>query len=300
MESLGDGGGDDASTTPEDTSPSTTGTTETLPAGTTPAEIDALAQALGIAGTGNDKWKSRVPYSKVSKVWKEQQAKLKAEHETALKTHTDKLTQYEQERSAMAEVERLIQSDPEKFVQSLVQLNPAYGRYLAGGQASTERQPLTSMPQPDVRLTDGRATYSPEQAAALAEWKASEAVKGLEQRIAPFEQERQSRELHAALLPKVQAQMADAATWPLFNEHKAEILTALQANAKISLEQAYQKVVLPKMAATRDQQRAEILKELNAQPHSTSAIPSSATSARDDAGPVDTSEIVRRTLSGLR
>ena len=263
----------------------------TTQSGTEPTqtEIDELAAALGITGEGTAKWKARVPYSKVNKIWKEQQAKLQSKHEAAIKGHTEKLTAYQQRVQDVEAVEQMIQSNPEQFIAALTELNPAYKQYFTGGQG---RQAV----DPYAQAVNADGTINLEVFAQQIEQRAEQRVA---QRYAPIEKEHQARALYQAALPKVQSQLNEAEKWPMFAEHKTDILKALQADQKLGLLEAYQKVVIPKLAAGRDTMRAELLAELKGRPHSTSVI-SSAASTREDTGPADTGDIVRRVLSGLK
>lgn len=259
----------------------------------TAAEIDELAQALGISGSGKAKWTARIPYSKISKVWKEQQAKQRADHEATLQQHTARLREVEA-------VERMIAEQPEQFVRALVEQNPAYQRYFSQAPAQPAPTPVSSeMPAPDVRLADGSQTYSVEGLRRLLAWNTQQTEQRVEQRIKPFEQERQQREMLEAAVPHVKQQIADAEKWPLFKESKNEILAALQADPRIDLTGAYQRVVIPKLAANRDQVRQDVLKELASQPHSTSVTRTTPGRADESGAPRDSRDIIRQSIAGL-
>jgi hypothetical protein len=189
------------------------------------AERDELAELLGIADrTGPGKWTSRIAYSKIHKVLKDRDAKVKADHDAAIKGHTDKVTEYEKRLDAIAQVEHAMFNEPERFV-AMLQTIPGYAGYFSGsGNSNTPspRQPVGNQrPGPDIRYQDGTTGYSEEGLQRLLDWNAAQVEKRLTQRIAPFEQEHQRRAIEAAAAPKVQAVLAEAAKWPMFKENEA-------------------------------------------------------------------------------
>jgi hypothetical protein len=282
---------DAGSTTP------TTGTSAS--AGAQTEEPDELAALLGITGTGKAKWTQRVPYSKLHKAITERDKKTREAHEAALRTHESRLREVEA-------VERMITEQPEQFVHALIAQNPAYQRFFnvqtAGGGAPQGGNADTphDMPAPDVQLQDGTRTYSVAGLQRLLTWNTQQAEQRIAQRLQPFERDRQQRELMAQAVPRVKQQIAAAEQWPLFKESKAEILAVLQSDAAVDLQTAYQRVVIPKLAASRDTIRQDVLKELATRPHSTVAGSSVAGSRADDTGPADTADIVRQALRGVR
>jgi hypothetical protein len=298
----GDDGGDDSvaasagsdvatGAVPADTS--TTSTTETV------ADVDDLAKELGLpAVPPGTKRINKIPYDRVQKIVENAKKKLQTEHETAIRQHTERLTAAERELQAVNAVAEMMQGDPEQFLSAMAELNPAYARYVGGGGSTTPRGGNNGRPEADVRLEDGRYTYSPEQAAALAEWQAQQVERRIAGRIAPFEQERQERQIFEAAVPRVKAQIAAFQKKPLFNENKAEIEKALAADPNISLQDAYDLVVLPKLTADRNRIYQELLAEQNARPHSTSIA--NTASRQSEAPTGDSRDIIRRSIAGYR
>jgi hypothetical protein len=293
-----DGGSDDlgAHAVDGDDAPARPATTSTTaePAPTA-AEIDELAQALGIAGAGKAKWTQRVAYSKVAKIVKEREQKARETHEAALRQHEGRLREVEA-------VERMIAEQPEQFVRALVAQNPAYRQYFHDVAATSQPQPARDvprdMPAPDVQLADGTRTYSVDGLQRLLTWNTQQAEQRIAQRLQPIEHERQQRELIAAAVPRVKQQIAEAEKWPLFAESKAEILALLQSDPRIDLTGAYQRIVIPKLAANRDQVRQDVLRELNTRPHSTS-VTRTASSRVEDTQPRNTRDIIAAAIAGL-
>jgi hypothetical protein len=276
-------------------------TASSSPASATPLtaqEKDELAELLGIGDrVGPGKWTSRIAYSKIHKVIGERDAQRKAEHDAALKGHTDKIGEYEKRLDAISQVERIMYEEPDRFIEMLSSI-PAYHGRFGSSRSSTHPQAGSERPGPDIRYQDGSTAYSEEGLQRLLDWNAAQVEKRLTSRIAPFEHERQVKAIEAAAAPKIQAMLTEAAKWPMFTENEAAILQVLQSEPQTSLEAAYQRVVLPKLAANRDSLRQEILKELAERPHST--VTRTATSGRSgDDAPRDSRDIISRVVSEL-
>lgn len=274
---------------------------------------DDFEKRFGIPAQGPTGRENRIPYSRVKKIaenaekstesrvrkefegfinpkqYQELETKIKQEYEPKLQDYESRLTQ-------VAEFEQLMTTNQAGFLTLLAQRVPGYAEILAplfdqGHGAQEPRQavaqaPQDEMPQPDRELSDGSRVYSLEGLKALREWDRRQVEKAVltqvEKRFGPIEQSYQSYQRVQAALPQVQAQIAEARQWPLFNESEQEIVVALQKNPTWNLERAYQAVVLPKIQAERDKiaetakvdkekVRAEILREMKQTPRSTSA-----------------------------
>jgi len=118
--------------------------------------------------------------------------------------------------------------------------------------------------------------------------------------VKPFEQERAARQAIESAIPCVEAQIEEASNWMMFSESRAEILAELQKDPHVSLEIAYQRVVLPKLAANRDAIRADVLKELQSRPHSTTTNQHGVRPKRGRRWPQDTADIARQAMRGLK
>jgi hypothetical protein len=99
---------------------------------------------------------------------------------------------------------------------------------------------------------------------------------------------------------RVDLMIKEAETWPGFKENEADILKTLQADSSISLERAYQKVVYPKLQTDRNKLREEVLKEINAQPRSTSAPATNTRSstAKGEQSTIDHARVAYQKLGG--
>lgn len=252
----------------------------------TAEEIDELAQSLGITVNGKNRWLQRIPYSKVAQVWREQTAR----HNAAVQQHQTQIQAFE----------RLIREQPQELLQRLATVNPAFGQYVKNAMpaAAAPAGGQHDMPAPDVILLDGSRTYSTEGLQRLLNWNGQQTEQRLASRLQPIERERQQREMIEAAIPRVRQQIADAETWPLFKESKQEILAALQSDPRIDLREAYQRVVLPKMSASRSKIREEVLREMGAQPHSTS-VTRTAGGRNEEQAPRDSRDVILSAIAGL-
>lgn len=241
-------------------------------------EYDSMIEAE--MGSGHSKKRdNRIPYTRTRKIIEKAKKEWAAAQEAAIKQHTDRISQFEQQLEAVAQVEAIIANDPERFIQMLPSINPAYRQYF--GAAA---DPLAQAVNRDGTVDLERLTSQIEQRVS--------------KQFEPLMREHQSRAFIEATLPKVRAQIAEAQKWPLFEENRGEIEKVLQNDQRASLEQAYQRVVLPKLAASRDAMREEVLAELKQRPHSTSAIPSLA-QRQEQAEPQSIEDVVAK-AAGLR
>jgi hypothetical protein len=114
-------------------------------------------------------------------------------------------------------------------------------------------------PQPDVVVPEtGQRFYSAEAAEKLAKWQAEQIVNDrftpVEQQLQQYEQER----VYAQAQQAAQGQLGEADTWPHFKGNERDILAAMEADNRLSLEGAYRKVVFPRL---RELERKAIVAE---------------------------------------
>lgn len=147
-----------------------------------------------------------------------------------------------------------------------------------------ERAQTPPEPQPDAKdPASGELFYSPRQAALWAAWRAdqivSEKVKELEGRFGPIEQRFAQNDKQESL----SRQIENAAQWPAFADHVDEITAAIveanQQKRKLSLEDAYIRIVVPKLAASKEVTLAEAKKAVLAEMNDTN------NAAKDDLNP---------------
>lgn len=288
------------------------------------ADKDDFEKKFGIPGTAASGRENRIPYSRVKKISEKAAldavtAKVK-EFEPQLVERDTKIKDYEGRLERVAQFEQVMVNDVEQFTGMLRQLPSWKGFFekydgaIAGqtqGQvAQAAETPVTGdMPAPDQQLGDGTMVYSMDGLKALLKWQADQSetravdrvTKQIEERYKPMESEWQAHQKVQAIIPQVQSQIADARTWPQFNENENEIVKALQGNDKLSLEGAYRQVVYPKLVADRTRMREEILKEVQKAPRATSAPSTSSKSTPvTPTGPRSTEDVIYEAIKGLK
>lgn len=302
---------------------------------------DDFDKKYGLASVSASGRENRIPYSRVKKITEKAVNDAKATWQketasgyvpTAKFTELDtKVKDYEGRLQQVAEFEKVMTQDPVRFLQMLNGL-PAYAQIFeklqqprtpeSQAQAAPQAPVPDDMPQPDVNLPDGTSFYSMDGVKALNAWNRAQAkketmtevesrIKAIEQRYAPLEKDYNSYQTVQKIMPQVERQIADARTWPLFNESETEIVSALQQFPQYSLERAYQHVVLPKLQAqqaeiasaskvTRESLRAEILNELKQAPRATSASTGSTRPTQTSAGPRSIEDVIADSIKGIK
>ena len=274
------------------------------------AEVeDALAKELGI----NPKNKNnRIPYHRVQAIIK----KAEEKHAAQLAEREAKLNSFQRYESPEFQTAlrgwEMLEKNPEQFLGALAQADPRYAQLLRREEQAAKPQAQPQVDegeiQPDVLLPDGSLGYSPQavqrMAAQQARQVAMQVKQELEQAYGPmrnaYETHQQAQALRGQVEQKVASRLREAQTWPGFKEHEAEMAEAVAKDPSITtVEQAYFKVVAPKLAANRDSIRKEVLAELNRKRHAAqgSVAPTSRTPAAS--GPRDTEDIIRDAIAGL-
>ncbi|MGD9685354.1 MAG: hypothetical protein AB7W16_29645 [Candidatus Obscuribacterales bacterium] len=235
---------------------------------------------------------------------------LEGQYKPKLSDFETKVKDYEDRLQKVGQFEQVMANDPQTFLGILSQI-PAYKPFfdylnqVASAEKNPEKtataatttqvptgdDPADPRPGPNKTLADGSKVYDLEGHQALMDWyerraarKAAEEAtrrvnEELSKRLAPVEQEqrqraeeRQRQETLTRNLAIVEKQLADARTWPMFNEHEEAITKALEADKTLSLEGAYRQVVLPKLIENANSARTKVLTEMKRQPAST-AVP---------------------------
>lgn len=248
---------------------------------------------------------------------------------------TTKVIDYEKRLETVGQFEDVMANDPQRFLTMLSKV-PAYGEFFqfvnhayetlskqqgqetpaANVQEQAVQNVAVGMPEPDEELADGSKVYSIEGLQKVLDWKAAQVVqqvesrltkqfeeknKALEQRYTPMEQEWRERRRLEAARPYVEKQLAEAKTWPLFNENEDEIADFLAKNPKANLEQAYRSIVFPKLLAERSQVKKDVIKEMQTAPTSTS-VPNRASTkpVAPKAGPKTLEDVIREQVATLK
>lgn len=237
-----------------------------------------------------------------------------------------RVTDYETRLNTVGEFEQVMASEPQRFLQMLSRI-PAYKEFFdfveqaantlqpgqaapaaspSQGQTTQPTVPVTDdMPEPNEELPDGTKVYNMDGLKALMAWQAKQVedrvTRKYEDRYKPIETEWQEQKRIEATLPVIRAQIAEAKTWPLFDDNEAEITRVLQLDPNISLEAAYRKVVFPKLVAERNSMRQNVLQEIKTAPVATS-VPARAASkpVPPSAGPRSVEDIIRDSVATLK
>jgi hypothetical protein len=310
---------------------------------TDPAKVDDFEKRFGIPQNATSGRENRIPYSRVKKITekaiKEEATRVNNEYtpkvqafETQIKDYQAKVSDYEGRLVKVAEFERIMLNDVPKFL-GMLSTMPQYSQFLAPlfqqQEAPTQQtqapaaDPNADMPQPDQELSDGSRVYSMEGLAKLNAWNRDQARKqaldDVEKQYGGMRREWEQHQLVQRTLPKVQAQIEAARKWDKFTENEQDIVRALQADQQLSLEGAYNKVVVPKInaekdaalnaakgvetdnQALRDRIRAEILKELKTAPRATSASGGGAKpNPERSSGPRSLESVIEEAMKSLK
>lgn len=304
-----------------------------------PAKGDDFEKRFGIPQNSSTGRENRIPYSRVKKITQKAETeaaeRVKGEYtpkisefETKVKDYETKVADYEGRLTKVAEFEKIMMNDPVKFIGMLSQV-PEYARIFAPlyeQAAPAEPQapvvdPTTEpRPEPDLTLGDGSKAYSMEGLDKLNAWNrvqaAAEARKQVmaevEKEYGPIRDKARAQERLEAALPKVNAQIEAARKWHKFTEFEEDITKALQADETLTLEGAYNRVVVPKIVqAQTDSQvsaedlkkkiRAEVLAELKQTPRATSATSGAAKPApRATTGPRNLESVIEEAMQTLK
>lgn len=135
-------------------------------------------------------------------------------------------------------------SDPEGAYEYMTGIMRRTGRLQGGGhqqqgggQPNPFIHPQTGQPLPDVRLDNGQTFYSGPQLERLMEWRDAQQ----DQRLKRLEGQHTAQAARAEA--RTQLQTAEA-QWPQFKENIEAIFDALKADRRLSLEGAYNRVVV--------------------------------------------------------
>lgn len=281
-------------------------------------EQDEFEKKFGIPQQGASGRENRIPHSRVQKIVSRAEKAIEDKFAPQLKEWETRWAEQEVKNQKVAQFEEVMVKDPARFVQTLYDNLPQYRDVLAPLFAP---QPIQQdqmqaqvqedgMPGPDLENPDGSRIYSQDGLKGLIDWAISQgetrAVKTLEERYAPIEQSfqdfRQQQEAAYHIQEasqKVLGEMAEARTWPRFKESENEIVQALRANPRLSLEGAYRQVVFPQFTTDRNKMREELLAELKRAPQSTSAPRASAkANAGSSSGPRSLEDVIRESVKG--
>jgi hypothetical protein len=211
--------------------------------------------------------------------------------EEALSQHWSREYRPEQVQKAM-ELVQAMRADLPGFTRQLVSELQADPRYRT--QIQAQRQAAQGPPPPDMVTADGSTKfYSEKGTQALVNYHVQRAIQQvteqLGQRIAPIEQDRQTREAEAqrtATVQRAEAEITEYETKPLFKENLPAILAEMEKDGRLGLAGAYARVVVPQLtpqktaAQVRAEERAAIMREIENRTGAGSLNPSAPSAAR--------------------
>ncbi len=202
----------------------------------------------------------------------------------AAEHHAPTVRERDQYKADLEEYVTALRGDPRQFLETISQHLPQYKSFLTPAEKKQIQQAEDPEPPPDVDLGNGRATYSLEGLKKRDEWRERQILAKMEEKLRPWqEREEQAKaqaeqaKRHEWVSGRAKSQMDEAQSWPMFGkfpedgsltEFQAKVLETMASNKEMSLHQAYMKVYTPLAAKMSD--RAELVKEMNQAPKSTS------------------------------
>lgn len=276
---------------------------------------------------------NKIPQPRVKKMV---ESSVKRAVEARDKEHTEKVKAYEGELQSTRAIGKIMDDDPSRFMAILANHDPRYKAYLeshqaaqAGGVKPGAARPAGAddpMPKADAQLPDGTPAYSPEGFQKFQEWQARQVenrvLEAVQKKYGWVDEARAANEKRDQDVKAMQSQIAEATTWDGFEEHRADILKALQDDsAEVAknggkhkfrdLGAAYRYVLktkheqaVAKLSTDRNKLREEVLAEMKARPNGTSTNATNTPVAKPVPGasnePRDTKTIIRESIAKLR
>lgn len=162
------------------------------------------------------------------------------------------------------------------------------------------------MPPPDKLLDSGDLVYSDKQLLKLLDWKERQIDKKYEQRFGPVAEAHQASTAFQRELERQRPILEDARkNWEGFAENEKEIAKLIASDARVTIDSAYRRIVIPKLKAEQEKIKADVRKqlidEMNQRGGSSTVRPGSGTPAatQPDFSKMDTAEVLRETFREL-
>lgn len=238
--------------------------TPEIPAGATTAPEDSLETVKAELAGKRD---NRIPYSRVTKIVQNAEAKVKAEYEGRVTELQSKVQTYEapEFQNSLRALE-LADQNPEQFIAALIKHDERYAKLLAGKVAPAAPADTGNV-DADIQLGDGTLGYSATAVNKLLQSAEARLQAAFDARLKEFEpirEEHQTTQLRSRAAERVRTQLEEAATWPGFSDKQAQadIAAHLKANPKDSLHTAYIKVVVPKLQAAGQADETRIRQQI--------------------------------------
>lgn len=200
----------------------------------------------------------------------------------------EKVKQFENYDPNRLRALEIAETDHDRFVE-ILQGIPQYKAIFDGWRqpaapAAAPAAPVAEEPRPDVLLSDGSLAYSAEGQQKVIEYRLAKEreayrkeLEELRGTVKPILEERQSRVNLDKAMVRMKPVLENArATWDGFADNEGEIKAAWQANPRMTLEGAYQAVMIPKFKADKTKLeadiRAQVIKDMNEKSKGSSAI----------------------------
>lgn len=289
----------DASAEPQDTSDSFSNSQVPSPAArASESPVAPVDPKLGIASHTNGR-ENRIPYSRVQKIVAKAEKEISAPLQAKLAELEPKVQQYEAELAPYKQFEQMMFNNQEQFLENLAkipQYQPFFQQvaalvsfYEQHNGAGSQQVPTGSdaqgasdpMPGPTEDDGNGGKQYSMEDLQKLLDWQdrrtrrtaLSEFQKQVDSTYGPIKQRYEQEQVIEALRPRVMKQMEEVRKWDFFTENEDAIVDYMAKNPNASVETAYRMVVFPKIRASREDLRQQILKEVQKAPVAATSAP---------------------------
>jgi hypothetical protein len=293
-------GGDEATLASSDGEEGTDGTEEE-------GQVALGEAAAQPEGDEFSQFKRGIPHKRVKDMIARAEAKAKSTFEAQVADLNSKLAPYQEPQfQAQQQAMTLANENPEKFLQLLAQADDRYGQMLGRLFEEQAAPPQSQQPttvEGDILLNDGTYGYSPAQSSVRSTSEPRRLKRPSSARCpsASARWRRHTRATSSIRVPRARPRrrFTEASKWPGFVENQNDILTALQADQKLTLHDAYIRVVVPKLTAGKDDVRKQVLAEINAKPRAASGslAPKSGVAAPTaSAGPRDTEDVIKEAL----
>lgn len=264
---------------------------------------------LGIASHTNGR-ENRIPYSRVTKIVARAEKAAVEPLQKKLAELEPRVQQYEAELAPYKQFEQVLFNDQEQFLEQLSKM-PQYQPFFqqvsalvsfyeqhapgaaapaapgaASGASASADDP---MPQP---TGENGTQYTMEDLQKLLDWQdrrtrktaLGEVQKQVDATYGPLKQRFEAEQAIEALRPRVVKQMEEVRKWDFFTENEDAIVEFMAKNPSASVETAYRMVVFPKIKASREDMRQQVLKEVQKAPATATSLPTRQSKPVDTTG----------------
>jgi len=149
-----------------------------------------------------------------------------------------------------------------RWFESQIKMNPDYRDHLTPAQEQAQQAPpeTPQLPQADLVTNDGERVFSAGQAESLVRYYVEQLRQEFLGKVEPVAQQFQQQQREMQATTEARKELAEAETWPYFDDFAEDIYHAMNKDRRLSLDGAYRRVVLPRI---RQIERQSVLSELN-------------------------------------